>query len=141
MLSGFRGKGNTMRRITSITLAAGLLLGASASAQLRVIKQLERSYELALTDVTLPSSTAGTLIFKACEDCASESLQVTAETRYFLRESELSFEDFLLQADAILAFDEEAADAGLGVHYSIETGFVTRMHIVRPRPYAVSVSE
>lgn len=58
-------------------------LGLSASAN-RIVDQPEDAYETWLEHVTLPSSTAGYVIFKPCAACANQSLRVTSNTVYLL---------------------------------------------------------
>ena len=49
------------------------------------MKPLEEAYELSLSDVTLPVVATGSLIVRRCARCKPETLQVTDETRYFVR--------------------------------------------------------
>jgi hypothetical protein len=86
------------RLLTSITIL--LLIGLEPAWAVRVIEQLEGSYELRLADVTLPRSTAGSVTFKACDDCSIETVPVTASTSYFVGDREVTLAELTEQARA-----------------------------------------
>ena len=69
---------------TSFALLVALLLLAGSAAD-GALKALEEAYELSLTQVMLPGSETATLLVRRCAGCESETLRVTAETRYFIR--------------------------------------------------------
>lgn len=118
-----------MHRI-AFALVAACALAGTASAHYRILEKIEDSYELALDSVTLPGSTAGSIIFTPCSGCNVQSLRVSAATRYFVNGTELAFADFEREADAIRAALDER-DAGVGVFYDIETRYVKRIRIVQ----------
>lgn len=120
-----------MMRILLPVLTACLLASSTASAFKRVFELLEGSYELILDEVTLPDSTAGTIIFRECDTCERRSLRVTSGTRYFVNGVELPFTDFKLRAEALRNNDDDAK--GVYVYYDLETTNVTRLRVVQFR--------
>ena len=119
-----------MTRIATLLVAGCLLLlAAAASADRRIVEELERSYELVLSETTLPRDAAGSIVFKECETCAIRSVRVNSDTTYFVNEAQVPFDDF-----ARLAQDIEArggdADTGVYVHYDIKTLRVNRVRVV-----------
>ncbi|HEX7080018.1 MAG TPA: hypothetical protein VF329_03290 [Gammaproteobacteria bacterium] len=118
-----------MTKILLPLLAACLLASPNAWAFKRVFELVERSYELTLDTVTLPDSTAGTVIFRECDTCDPKSLRVTSATRYFLDGTELAFADFKQMVEALRADDDTIK--GVYVHYDIETTNVTRIRVVQ----------
>ncbi len=117
-----------MMRI-ALSIVAGCLLFGTASADRRIVEQLERSYELLLGDVTLPGGEAGTVIFTPCETCARETLRVNGDTRYLLNGVDLSLADLKLRVDGIRG-NGGAANTGVYIHYDIKTTQVNRVRVV-----------
>lgn len=110
-------------------LALSLLTLATAASAGRTIELIENGLEVALGNVTLPGSAAGTVIVEPCETCDPQSLRVSADTRYFVGGTELTLSDFHLAADRILGSDDGGASTLVGVYYGRETGTVTRIRI------------
>ena len=70
----------TMDRKIIITLAV-LTLAFTGLAQAK-LDRIEESYELDLTQVSLPAHAADQVTLKACEDCFTVQLTVDARTSY-----------------------------------------------------------
>lgn len=92
-------------------LLLGVSLGAGAST---IIDQPQEAYELGLSDVTLPGSSGGNVIFKECADCRTQSLRVTSATVYVLEEQLMNLGD-LRRAVADLEAERGGA-AGIAVY-------------------------
>jgi hypothetical protein len=100
--------------------------GIQPAGAVRVLKVVESSYELYLTQITLPRSTSGIITFIACDICLRESLDVTPDTQYFLADQSVPLESF--NAEASLVRQANAAGRTfVGVHYDVETRDVTRI--------------
>jgi hypothetical protein len=93
----------------------------------RVLDQPERSFELSLSQLTLPSSANGGLTVKACADCAYATHVLTAGTVYFVNNQRVAFEDFSRIAGVVRANRSSLDTAVAGVFIDIETGRVTRV--------------
>jgi hypothetical protein len=100
-----------------------------ASWAVRVLEQLERSHELALSDVQLPGSTSGAVVFKACDTCSTESLAVTASSRYFVDKQQVTLAELKTQAAVISQSAGRDQPTLVMVHYDIDTNIVTRIRI------------
>ena len=114
----------------SIVAVAALLIGALApSAQaFRVIEEVENSVELALADVTLPTDANGTLSYRACATCTTQTHSVNGETVYRLNNRTLPFEEFAAAIDELPAMAEARALAG--VFYDLNTKRITRVVVI-----------
>lgn len=113
------------RILTLITIL--LLAGAQAAWAVRVIEQVESSYELGLGDATLPLSSSGSVTFKACAECTVQAVPVTTSTRYFLVKEEVSLAQFNEQARNMRSQPGVVARTMLMVHYDIDTKRATRL--------------
>lgn len=105
-----------------------VLFGIQPASAVRVLELLERSYELRLSDANLPRSAGDSVTFKACEECSTESIAVTASTGYFLAEQQVSLADFRQHAQGLA---QQGADSRtlLMVHYDIDTRRATRLRM------------
>jgi hypothetical protein len=100
-----------------------------ASWAVRVIEQLERSYELALSDVDLPGSTSGAVVFKTCATCSTQSLAVTASSRYYIDKQQVTLAELKTQASVIGQSAARDQPTLVMVHYDVHTNIVTRIRI------------
>jgi len=64
-----------------LILTTMICLSFTATAQ---IVTITRAYEIAVSELRLPGYTAGTISFKECGACDSQTVRVTAATRYVL---------------------------------------------------------
>lgn len=97
-----------------------ILAPLSLLAANRALVDLEQSYELNAALVTVPSSTSGYLLFRACTDCAVVSLQVNSNTQYSLGRDTVS----------LAQFREDAVMRGLiYIFYEPNSQIVTRVRL------------
>ncbi len=91
---------------TKLLIAAALLsLALPAAAQREVVAQ---AYEVALSNLRLPQSEAGTIAFKECDDCDYQTRRVTALTRYVVNGRTVSLNDFSKAVSRVVDRDNEA---------------------------------
>jgi len=84
---------------TAVLIFAALTMFASVAQGTRIIAQDEDAYELHLGEVSLPGSEAGTVIFKACDNCKTQSMRVTGSTIYQVDGRTVTLKDFTLAAE------------------------------------------
>jgi hypothetical protein len=67
-------------------LAASMILGLGAAAHAGDwgVKSVEHSFETDTEKMLLPGSVPGTLDLHQCSECATRSLQVTGDTKFFI---------------------------------------------------------
>ena len=107
------------------TVALLAMLGSAQAA--RVIEQPEEGYELALEQLTLPSTASGGVTMKRCDECAYTTHVLTNSTRYFVNGQVLPFDEFKRIADELRA-DRAARETALAnLYVDIDTGRVTRL--------------
>jgi hypothetical protein len=114
----------------SIVAVTALLFGAFATTAhaFRVIEEVENSVEIALRDVTLPENVNGSLSYRPCATCTTQTHSVSVETVYRLNGRTLSFEEFAAAIDELPASAEGRGLAG--VFFDLNTKRITRL-IVR----------
>lgn len=112
---------------TAILLFATLALLANVAQATRVIAQNEDAYELSLGEVSLPSSEAGTVIFKACDDCKTQSMRVTATTIYQVDGRTVTLEDLTKAAEDLRKRDGGTSKTIVYVFYDIKSRRVNRL--------------
>ena len=77
-----------IKTLVSVTL---LCLSLITAAQGDVVSQ---AYEVALSDFRAPTTENGSATFKACNDCDTQLVRVTANTRYTLNGKTVRLVDF-----------------------------------------------
>jgi hypothetical protein len=110
------------------TFALLAVLGTAHAT--RVLEQPERSFELSLSQLTLPSSASGALTIKACADCPYRTHILNAGTQYFVNRQIVPFEDFSRIAGEIRANRRALETAFAGVYVDVDTGRVTRVTLL-----------
>lgn len=70
-----------------------VLLGLSLSAAAD-FTTITAAYEVPVSDLRLPGTVGGTLAFKQCSECETQTLRVTGQTRYVLNDQDLALVDF-----------------------------------------------
>lgn len=110
------------------TLALLAVLGTAHAT--RVLEQPERSFEISLAQLTLPSSGSGGLTVKACDDCVYSTHVLSTATQYFVNQQPVAFEDFKEIAGLVRANRSALDTAVAGVYIDIDTGRVTRVALV-----------
>lgn len=110
------------------TFAMLAMLGTAHAT--RVLEQPERSFELTLSQLTLPANASGGLTVKACEACPYNTHVLTAGTKYFINNQIMTFDDFSRVARDIRANQRSLQTAVAGVFIDVGTGRVTRVTLV-----------
>ena len=70
-----------------------VLLGLSISA-VADFRTITEAYEVDLSDLRLPGSEYGTLTFKQCSDCETQTVSVTSNTRYLINDRDFALTEF-----------------------------------------------
>jgi len=107
------------------TLALLAVLGTAHAT--RVLEQPERSFELSLSQLTLPTTANGGLSVKPCESCAYSTHVLNANTQYFVNNQHVAFADFSRIAGDVRGNRRAAETAVAGVFIDIGTGRVNRV--------------
>jgi hypothetical protein len=114
-------------------LATVALLAVFGTAQAtRILEQPERSYELSLSQLTLPSAANGGLTVKPCADCAYSTHILTGATGYFVNDRSLPFAEFSRVTEDLRANQNTARRVFVGVYIDVETGRVNRVTVRHP---------
>jgi hypothetical protein len=114
---------------TSICIFFGLILTLSSAHATRVLEILERSYELALADVTLPQSSGGTISFKPCSSCVREHMSVTSSTQYFLGGQPISLTQLAQEVNRIRLAASTLNRTMVVLHYHADDKVATRIRV------------
>ncbi len=78
-----------------LTLASMLVLGVlSSSPVYAALLEVQGSYELDATLVSVPTNTSGYLLFRSCSQCTVKSLRVSNETQYILGNDSVTLAEF-----------------------------------------------
>lgn len=112
------------RRIFAL-MVASLMAGTAWGA--RTIEFLEGSYEARLSNITFPSSTAGTLIFRPCSTCDGRAHQVDSSTVYSGPDGPLPLDRFLDKVAELRQTAGGNESTAVGVYYSLDTNRITRV--------------
>ena len=113
-----------MRHLLFVS-AALLALSMPAAAEFRTIQQ---AYEVDLSNLRLPAAEAGTIAFKACDECATKTKRVGDFTRWVLNGQTLSFGEFLEGVNAIA----NPEDAYVTVVHHLEDDRITKVAVGIP---------
>jgi len=74
-------------------LLVALLMTLSLSATADFITT-EEGYEVALSDMTVPVTSTGSLVFKECEDCDAKSIRMSRNTRFIVGGRTVELQEF-----------------------------------------------
>lgn len=77
--------------IRKTLLAALMCLSMSAAAEMTIV---EEAYEIALSNLTVPVSSSGSLIFKKCADCDRMSVHMHRHTRFIVNGENVDLLEF-----------------------------------------------
>ena len=77
---------------------AALLLSLTVPAS--AFETVSLAYELALSDVAMPSTQNSVMRFQECDDCDWKTIRVTSDTRYVVNGRNVRFERFRTAVDA-----------------------------------------
>jgi len=113
-----------------VLLALALLCAVQTAGAVRVIKLIERPFELSVGDLSLPSETTGTLTFKPCDGCRAEIRRLSTSTAFLLNGGPVDFATFSAVVNDLRS-KPATANHPAAVFLDIETGRVTRLSIYR----------
>ena len=101
-----------------------VLLGLSlpVAAEFRTVTQ---AHEVALSDLRLPGNAHGTLGFRSCFDCESQTIRVNADTRYVLNGRAVTLGRF----KAALARNKKNRDVAVTVLHHLESNVITGVKV------------
>lgn len=78
-------------RIPKIITALMVCISFSAAAE---FKTIELAYEIALSDLRVPVTSTGTVIFKECSECEPTVVLMTRHTQFFVNGQVVELKDF-----------------------------------------------
>lgn len=108
------------RKFTMI--AAILLIALPAAADFQTVSQ---AHEVALSDLTVPTSQNGRVLFKECDECDTESVRLTPNTDFVVNGRSVRFEKF-----RTIARDTNEADTvPVTILHHLESGTVVRLSL------------
>ena len=114
--------------LTTLVLL-GLLNSAGA---VRVLKEVERPFEIAIGALTLPRDAGGSLTLRACDTCRVGSYRLQGTTVFVLDDRLVAYADLSHAVDALRG--STAGDATVvTVFVDRDTERVTRISVHRPR--------
>jgi hypothetical protein len=73
-----------------------LLMSLSLSAAAEFVT-VELAYEVALSDMTTPVTSTGSLVFKECEDCDARTIRMTRNTQFIVNGLTVELKEFRKQ--------------------------------------------
>jgi len=103
-------------------MAAMLLIAVPAAADFQTVS---RAYEVALSDLTVPLSQNGQLLFKQCDVCDTESVRLTPDTQFVVNGRNVRFDRFRTIANET----GEADSVPVTVLHHLESGTVVRLSL------------
>ena len=68
-----------------------MTISLAANAEFRTIT---RAYEIALSDMRVPGTSSGSLIFKKCADCESQVVLMTNRTQFIVNGQDVGIKEF-----------------------------------------------
>jgi hypothetical protein len=110
-----------------------VLLGLFNSAgAVRVLKEVERPFEIAVGQLTLPKDTGGSLTLRGCDACRIGSYRLQGTTVFVLDGRQIPYADFSHAVDALRGSAAGEATV-VSVFVDRDTERVTRVSVHRPR--------
>ena len=119
-----------MKLITGLLAAATILIG---TAEAREMTLVEGAYEASLGNVTMPGSTAGTVLFRTCNDCDTTGLRVSSATVFQVSGTPMTYADFTRAVEAIRQTDGGNGMTLVAIYYDLERTTVTRINVLPVR--------
>ena len=105
-----------------LMMAAVLMFALPAAADFQTVS---RAYEVALSDLTVPTSQNGRILFKQCSECDTESVRLTPNTQYVVNGRNVRFDRFRNIANET----SEAESVPVTVLHHLESGTVVRLSL------------
>ena len=106
------------------------LVALQAHAQ-RTLQVVESSFELRLTNTSLPAGGLGDMSFKTCDKCTTMSRVLTSSTQFFVGASPVTAANFMTTADEIRKAETTNPRSMIVLHVDIKTQNVNRASLVR----------
>ena len=117
---------------TQIFTALVLLGLFNSASAVRVLKEVERPFEIAIGQLTLPKDSGGSLTLRACDTCRFGSYRLQNTTVFVLDGRQVAYADLSQAVDALRG--STAGDATVvSVFLDRDTERVTRVSVHRPR--------
>lgn len=118
-------------RCALLSMLLGLTLMQAASAQriFPVLGVTEAVHELSLSDITMPRTTTGLVLFRPCPTCEEQTVPVAATTRYILDGTDLPLDEFRDAARRLRAAYRAEDLVGVGLAVDIDEQRVNRISI------------
>ena len=120
-----------MKKLT-IPLVLGFALAAGSAQATRVLEVLERSYELALSDVTVPQVSTGNVGFKPCDTCAYKYMSVSGTTLYYVGSQMATLATFSEEVARIRRMSGQSDRTLVMLRYDPKTEVATRISVATP---------
>ncbi len=108
-----------IRRLLVLTI---LGLSLSAAADFRTTMEV---YEVDLVYLRLPGSASGTLTFSDCNECDTQTIRVTAATRYVVNGRNVMLADF---RRAVISITNRK-DTIIDVYHDLESDTVIKVNV------------
>ena len=108
-----------IRRLLVLTI---LGLSLSAAADFRTTMEV---WEVELVNLRLPGTVSGTLSFSDCTDCETQTIRVTAATRYVVNGRDVMLADFRKTVSRIT----NRKDTIIDVYHDLESDTITRVRV------------
>lgn len=105
-----------------LVIASLLALSNQSDAQFVVI---EKAYEVRLSDFQVPSSSYRKAVFRGCESCEQQSIQVADSTRWVIDGITVSLDVFRKRTGKVANRDRTA----LMVMHHLKNNYITRVEI------------
>ena len=109
-------------KLKVLITAALLSLALPAAAD---FKQVQKAYEVALSDLRLPRAHGGTIAFKECRTCEYRRIRVGADMRYRLNGKDVTLKQF---REAMATVENRDTEAVAVLHH-LERNQVTAVSV------------
>jgi len=110
---------------TQTTLFAVLLgLSFSVSADNYIIN---KAYEIALDGLQLPGNAVGSVSFKDCNACETQTVRVTVQTRYVVNDRDVTLVKFKQEVSTVA---DKKSNIATVIHH-LESDSIVALHIVK----------
>ncbi|NCF73085.1 MAG: hypothetical protein GWP67_06225 [Gammaproteobacteria bacterium] len=111
-------------RIRTTLFAVLLGLSFSVSAENYIISQ---AYEIALDELRLPGNTVGSVSFKDCNACDTQTIRVTVQTRYVVNNRDVTLVEFTQEVSTIA---DKKSNIATVIHH-LESDSIVALQIVK----------
>lgn len=111
-------------QIQTLLIAALASLSFAASAESYIISQ---AYEISAANLRLPGNVVGSVSFKDCDSCETQTVRVTTETRYLLNNRDVSLVDFKKAVNSIV---DKKSNITTVIHH-LESDAIVAVHVVK----------